>query len=74
MDKLTIVISLYAIFMKQRDKLEFAEGKKGIEQLCHSEPVRTLVWESPSNSKRHTVIQSVQISRVTVSIHEKWYV
>ena len=29
------------------------------EQRCHSEPARTLVWESPSNSVRPIVIQTV---------------
>ena len=40
-------------------KLEFGEGSQGIEQHCHSEPVRTLVWESPSNSRQPIVIQTV---------------
>ena len=31
-----------------REKLEFEEGSAGPEQHCHAEPVRTLVWESPS--------------------------
>ena len=31
-----------------RYKLEFEEGSAGPEQHCHSEPVRTLAWESPS--------------------------
>ena len=28
-------------------------------RTCHSEPVRTLVWESPSNSRQPIVIQTV---------------
>ena len=28
-------------FAEQYEKLEFAEGNQGIEQHCHSEPVRT---------------------------------
>ena len=39
-------------------KLEFDEEKPGIEQHCHSEPVRTLVWESPSNSRQSIVIHT----------------
>ena len=38
--------------------MEFVEGSQGIEQHCHSEPVRTLVWESPSNSRQPIVIQT----------------
>ena len=44
---------------QQPDKLEFAEERPGIEQHCHSEPVRTLVWESLSNSRQLIVIQTV---------------
>ncbi|MDY5641428.1 MAG: hypothetical protein SPG79_00290, partial [Candidatus Faecousia sp.] len=40
------------------DKLEFEEGSAGPEQHCHSEPVRTLVWESPSNSGQPIVIHT----------------
>ena len=57
-----------------RDKLEFEEGSAGPEQHCHSEPVRTLVWESPSNSRQPIVIQSVLSCRFPEFIHEKWYV
>ena len=39
--------------------LEFAEGSQGVVQHCHSEPVRTLVWESPSKSEQPIVIQAV---------------
>ena len=56
------------------DKLEFGEGNQRIEQHCHSEPVRTLVWESPSNSRQPIVIQSVLSCRFPEFIHEKWYV
>ena len=38
--------------------LEFAEGSQGVVQHCHSEPVRTLVWESPSNFGLFIVIHS----------------
>ena len=38
----------------------------------HSEPVRTLVWESPSNFGQLIVIQSVLICRYPEFIHEKW--
>ena len=40
-------------------KLEFVEVNARPEQHCHSEPVRTLVWESPSNSGQLIVIQTV---------------
>ena len=32
-----------------------------------------LVWESPSNSKRHIVIQTVLLRRFPEFIHEKFY-
>ena len=48
-------------------------GIYAIVRTCHSEPVRTLVWESPSNSGQPIVIQSVLSYRFPVSIHEKWY-
>ena len=54
-------------------KLEFDEGRPGIEQHCHSEPVRTLVWESPSNSGQTIVIQIVPTCRFPESFHEKLY-
>ncbi len=38
---------------------EFVEVSARPEQHCHSEPVRRLVWESPSNSGQPIVIQSV---------------
>ena len=59
---------------QQRGKLEFVEVSARPEQHCHSEPVRTLVWESPSNSRRPIVIQSVLICPFPGFIHEKWYV
>ncbi|MDD7674181.1 MAG: hypothetical protein PUJ12_05310, partial [Oscillospiraceae bacterium] len=43
---------------QQRGKLVFVEEKSGIEQHCHSEPARTLVWESPSNSGQPIVIHT----------------
>ncbi|MDD7674848.1 MAG: hypothetical protein PUJ12_08760, partial [Oscillospiraceae bacterium] len=48
----------YIGFTQQTDKLEFGEERPGIEQHCHSEPVRTLVWESPSNSGQPIVIHT----------------
>ena len=57
-----------------RYKSEFVEERLGIEQHCHSEPVRRLVWESPSNSRQPIVIQSVLLCRFPGFIHEKWYV
>ena len=42
-----------------RYKLEFEEGSAGPEQHCHSEPARTLVWESPSYFGLPIVMQSV---------------
>ena len=33
------------------DKLDFEAVSAHLEQRCHSEPVLTLVWESPSNSR-----------------------
>ena len=61
-------------FCKYIGKLEFVEGSAPPEQHCHSEPVRKLVWESPSNSWKLFVIQFVLSCRSLVSIHEKWYV
>ena len=55
----------------QTEKLEFGEEKPGIEQHCHSEPVRTLVWESPSNSRQPIVIQAVLLYRFPEFIYEK---
>ena len=52
----------------------FVEVSARLEQHCHSEPVRTLVWESPSKFGLLFVIQSVLFWRFPVSIHEKWYV
>ena len=42
----------------QSDKLAFVEVSVRPEQHCHSEPVRKLVWESPSNSGQPIVIHS----------------
>ena len=56
-----------------RGKLEFGEERPGIEQHCHSEPARTLVWESPSNFGQSIVIQSVLLHRFPEFIHEKLY-
>ena len=55
-------------------KLEFVEVSARPEQHCHSEPVRTLVWESPSNYGQPIVIQTVLLYRFPEFIHEKWYV
>ena len=52
---------------------EFGEGNQRIEQHCHSEPVRTLVWESPSNFGQHIVIQTVLSRHFPEFIHEKLY-
>ena len=41
-----------------RGKLEFVEVSARPEQHCHSEPVRTLVRESPSNFGLFIVIHS----------------
>ena len=57
----------------QAEKLEFGEEKPGIEQHCHSEPVRTLVWESPSNFRLPIVIQVILSCRFPEFIHEKGY-
>ena len=54
-------------------KLKFGEEKPGIEQHCHSEPVRTLVWESPSNFRLPIVIQVILSCRFPEFIHEKGY-
>ena len=43
---------------QQRGKLEFVEVSARPEQHCHSEPVRTLVWESPSNYGQPIVIHT----------------
>ena len=56
---------------RQSGKLEFVEGSQGIEQHCHSEPVRRLVWESPLNFGQLIVIQSVLTCRFPEFIHEK---
>ena len=53
--------------------MEFAEGSARPEQHCHSEPVRTLAWESPSNSGLPIVIQTVLSCHFPEFIHEKWY-
>ena len=45
---------MYIGFIQQADKLEFEEGSAGPEQHCHSKPVRTLVWESPSNLRLYS--------------------
>ena len=42
------------------------------EQHCHSEPARTLVWESPSNFRQFFVIQMVLFCCFPDFIHEKW--
>ncbi|MGN1027810.1 MAG: hypothetical protein ACI4P4_15555 [Faecousia sp.] len=49
----------------------FGVGSQGIEQHGHSEPVRTLVWESPSNFGLLIVIQTVLLYRFPEFIHEK---
>ena len=54
-------------------KLEFAEVGARPEQHCHSEPVRKLVWESPSNFGLLIVMQTVLLYRFPEFIHEKWY-
>ena len=55
----------------RNEKLEFAEERPDIEQHCHSEPVCTLVWESPSNFGLIIVIQTVLLHRFLEFIHEK---
>ena len=60
-------------FNKLIVKLEFAEVSARHEQLCHSEPVRRLVWESPSNSVRPIVIQAVLLHCFPDFIHERRY-
>ena len=40
----------------------------------HSEPVLTLVWESPSNFRLFIVIQTVLLHRFLEFSHEKWCV
>ena len=57
-----------------RGKLEFVEVSARPEQHCHSEPVRRLQWESPSNFRQPIVIQTVLLRRFLEFIHEKWYV
>ena len=42
-------------------------------RTCHSEPVRTLVWESPSNFGQPIVIQTVLLRCFLEFFHEKWY-
>ena len=61
-------------FTQQTDKLDFDEERPGIEQHCHSEPVRRLVWESPSNFVLPIVIQTDLTCRFPEFIQEKWYV
>ncbi|MGN1027971.1 MAG: hypothetical protein ACI4P4_16385, partial [Faecousia sp.] len=51
--------------------MEFVEGSQGIEQHCHSEPARTLVWESPSNLGQSIVIQTVLSCRFPEFFHDK---
>ena len=58
----------------ENEQLEFVEVSTRPEQHCHSEPVRTLVWESPSNYGQPIVIQTVLLYRFPEFIHEKWYV
>ena len=58
----------------ENEQLEFAEVSVRPEQHCHSEPVRTLVWESSSNSRQPIVIQAVLLRRFQEFIHEKWCV
>ena len=53
--------------------MEFAEVSAGPEQHCHSEPARTLVWESPSNFGLSIVIQTVLLHRFLEFIQEKWH-
>ena len=60
-------------FRQQNDKLEFVEERLGIEQRCHSEPVRRLVWESPSKSEQPIVIQAVLLHCFPDFIHERRY-
>ena len=60
-------------FAQQVYKLEFAEVSAGSEQHCHSEPARTLVWESPSNFGLSIVIQTVLLHRFLEFIQEKWH-
>ena len=52
-------VSRIFVHLRQREKLEFVEVSARPEQHCHSEPVRRLVWESPSNFGRPIVIQTV---------------
>ena len=59
---------------QQNDKLEFVEKRPGIEQHCHSEPVRTLVWESPSKFEQPIVMQTVLLHCFPEFIYEKWHV
>ena len=54
--------------------MEFEEGSAGPGQHCHSEPVRTLVWESPSNSGQPIVMQTVLLRCFLEFFHERWYV
>ena len=42
----------------ENEQLEFVEVSTRPEQHCHSEPVRTLVWESPSNYGQPIVIHT----------------
>ena len=41
------------------------------EQRCHSEPARTLVWESPSTFGLPIVIQVVLSCRFPEFVHEQ---
>ena len=41
-------------------------------RTCHSEPARTLVWESPSTFEYLIVIQTVLSHRFPEFVHEKW--
>ena len=51
-------VSRIFVHLRKREKLEFVEVSARPEQHCHSEPARTLVWESPSNSVLFIVIQT----------------
>ena len=54
-------------------QIGICRGKCGPEQHCHSEPVLTLVWESPSNFGLSIVIQTVLLHRFLEFIQEKWH-
>ena len=70
----SIIVNSIIDFGKHTDKLEFAEGCQGIEQHCHCEPARTLVWQSPSNFGLHIVIQTVLLRCFLEFLHERRYV